>query len=145
ALREHHRILFSRCCCPVPGERIVGIVDGVEVHVHSIECDTLEQFEDNKDVWVDLQWTLNAEKNTISVARIRANMQNKPGVLGQTCTLIGEAKGNIINMHLSNNQVDFLDVEFEIEVIDAKHLTNISAALRTCPSVESVERIRGNA
>jgi GTP pyrophosphokinase/guanosine-3',5'-bis(diphosphate) 3'-pyrophosphohydrolase len=145
ALREHHRIRFSRCCCPVPGERIVGIVEDVDVHVHSIECDTLEQFEDNKDVWVDLQWTLNAEKNTISVARIRANMENKPGVLGITCTLIGEAKGNIINMHLTNNQVDFLDVEFEIEVIDAKHLTNISAALRTCPSVESVERIRGNA
>lgn len=143
ALRAGQKIVFSRCCTPVPGDRIVGIVEGDEVHVHSIECEQLETYESNKEAWIDLQWTLNAEKNTISPARIRANMRNKPGVLGQVCTLIGEAKGNIVNIHLSNQQVDFLDAEFVVEVMDARHLTNIAAAIRTNPQVEGVERIRG--
>lgn len=143
ALRPQQKIVFSRCCTPVPGDRIVGIVEGSEVHVHSIECEQLETYEGQKEVWIDLQWTLNAEKNTVSPARIRANMRNKPGVLGQVCTLIGEAKGNIVNIRLSNQQVDFLDAEFEVEVLDARHLTNITAAIRTNPSVEGVERIRG--
>jgi len=146
ALRESQTVLFSKCCYPVPGDRIVGIVEDDGVHVHSIECENLEALEEmdgEKDRWIDLHWTLNAEKNTLSVARLRVNMQNKPGVLGQACTLIGEAKGNIINISISNKPMDFLDVDFDIEVLDARHITNISAALRTSPMIESVERVRG--
>ena len=143
ALQETHKVLFSKCCYPVPGERIVGIVEGDGVHVHSIECERLEALDGDSDAWIDLHWTLNAEKNTLSVARLRVNMQNKPGVLGQACTLIGEAKGNIINISIAAKQLDFLDVDFDIEVMDARHLTNISAALRTSPMIESVDRVRG--
>ncbi len=145
ALGDHRRILFSRCCYPVPGERIVGIVEEDGVHVHSIACERLAALEDEKDAdaWIDLHWTLNAEKNTLSVARIRVVMQNKPGVLGQACTLIGEAKGNIVNISIAPNAVDFLEIDFDIEVLDARHVINISAALRTSPMIESVERVRG--
>ncbi|MCR6660843.1 MAG: bifunctional (p)ppGpp synthetase/guanosine-3',5'-bis(diphosphate) 3'-pyrophosphohydrolase [Asticcacaulis sp.] len=146
ALRESQTVIFSKCCYPVPGDRIVGIVEDDGVHVHSIECENLEALEEmdgEKDRWIDLHWTLNAEKNTLSVARLRVNMQNKPGVLGQACTLIGEAKGNIINISIANKPMDFLDVDFDIEVLDARHITNISAALRTSPMIESVERVRG--
>ncbi len=146
ALHESQTVLFSKCCYPVPGDRIIGIVEDDGVHVHSIECENLEALEEmdgEKDRWIDLHWTLNAEKNTLSVARLRVNMQNKPGVLGQACTLIGEAKGNIVNISISNKPMDFLDVDFDIEVLDARHITNISAALRTAPMIESVERVRG--
>lgn len=145
ALTETHRMVFSKCCYPVPGDRIVGIVEDDGIHVHSIECETLEALEGEKDRWIDLHWTLNAEKNTLSVARIRVNMQNKPGVLGQACTLIGEAKGNIINvrMHPRSQLQDFNDTDFDIEVMDARHIINISAALRTSPMIESVDRVRG--
>ncbi len=146
ALHESQTVLFSKCCYPVPGDRIIGIVEDDGVHVHSIECENLEALEEmdgEKDRWIDLHWTLNAEKNTLSVARLRVNMQNKPGVLGQACTLIGEAKGNIVNISIANKPMDFLDVDFDIEVLDARHITNISAALRTSPMIESVDRVRG--
>lgn len=143
ALRGSRNILFSKCCRPVPGDRIVGIVEDDGVHVHSIDCETLEALDDDKEAWIDLHWTLNAEKNTLSVARIRVNMKNEPGVLGQACTLIGEAKGNIVNIQIAPNAVDFLDIDFDIEVVDARHITNISAALKTSPMIESVDRVRG--
>ncbi|MGZ3297727.1 MAG: RelA/SpoT family protein, partial [Asticcacaulis sp.] len=104
ALGEHHRIVFSTCCHPVPGDRIIGIVEGHDVHVHSIECERLAAEDTNTDAWIDLHWTLNAEKNTLSVARLRVNMQNKPGVLGQACTLIGNARGNIISINIAPDQ-----------------------------------------
>ncbi len=143
ALHDTQAVLFSRCCWPVPGDRIVGIVEGDGVHVHSIECERLEALEGEKVRWIDLHWTLNAEKNTLSVARLRVNMQNKAGVLGQACTLIGEAKGNIINIAMTHPHRDFLDVDFDIEVMDNRHITNISAALKTAPMIESVDRVRG--
>ena len=142
-LGDHQRLIFSTCCHPVPGDRIIGIVEGDDVHVHSIECEALEAEDANTNAWIDLHWTLNAEKNTLSVARIRVNMQNKPGVLGQACTLIGDAKGNIISINIAPDQLDFLDVEFDIEVVDLRHITNIAASLKTSPLIESVERVRG--
>ncbi|MDP1777500.1 MAG: hypothetical protein Q8K90_02685, partial [Brevundimonas sp.] len=56
---------------------------------------------------------------------------------------IGEAGGNILNLVMSHRQQDFFDVDIDMEVEDAKHATAIMAALRTNPSVDTVERARG--
>jgi RelA/SpoT family (p)ppGpp synthetase len=48
----------ASCCQPLPGERIVGIATrGKGVFVHSIYCDTLIDYEDQPDRWIDLTWT----------------------------------------------------------------------------------------
>ena len=136
---------FGACCNPVPGDRIVGILesDGRGLTVHAIDCQKLADYEDRDDLWRDLQWTPEAERNSLSQTRLKATIRDAPGVLGQTCTIIGEAGGNIVNMHMHHRQADFFDVDFDIEVRDARHLTNIAAALRACPPVETVERARG--
>ncbi len=135
---------FSDCCSPVPGDRIVGILQssGEGLAVHTIDCPRLAEYEDRDDVWRDLHWTPQAEQNTVSRARLCATVRNAPGVLGQACTLIGEAGGNIVNMRMHHRQADFFDVDLDIDVTGAKHLTNIAAALRACPSVETVDRVK---
>jgi hypothetical protein len=35
---------------------------------------------------------------------------------------------------MHHRQSDFFDVDVDVEVADAKHLTGIAAALRACPS-----------
>jgi len=136
---------FSPCCKPVPGDRIVGIVEegGKALAVHAIDCPELAKFEDQEELWRDLQWTPEAERNTLSRARLRATFRDAPGVLGQICTIIGEAGGNIVGLNMHHRHSAFFDADFEIEVKDARHLTHIAAALRACPPVETVERARG--
>jgi GTP pyrophosphokinase/guanosine-3',5'-bis(diphosphate) 3'-pyrophosphohydrolase len=136
---------FAPCCSPVPGDRIVGILDaeGGGLSVHTIDCATLVEFEDREEVWRDLQWTPEAERNTISRSSLVATIKNAPGMLGQVCTVIGEAGGNIVNLRMHHRQRDFFDVDFDLEVKDAKHLTHIAAALRANPSVETVDRAKG--
>jgi len=95
--------------------------------------------------WIDIEWTLSAQKHALSVTRIRLVMKNVPGVLGEACTLIGEAKGNIVNIRIEHSDMNFLQVDFDIEVIDAKHINTISGALRACKSVDRVERYRARA
>jgi GTP pyrophosphokinase/guanosine-3',5'-bis(diphosphate) 3'-pyrophosphohydrolase len=63
--------------------------------------------------------------------------------LGQVCTIIGEAGGNIVGLNLHHRHAAFFDAQVDIEVKDARHLTHIAAALRACPSVDLVERARG--
>ncbi len=135
---------FAPCCSPVPGDRIVGILQpDLGLTVHTIDCERLAEFEDQEELWRDLHWSPEAERNGLASARVRATARNAPGVLGQACTIIGEAGGNILNLKMSHRHSDFFDVDFDIEVVDARHLTHISAALRACPSVESVDRVKG--
>jgi GTP pyrophosphokinase/guanosine-3',5'-bis(diphosphate) 3'-pyrophosphohydrolase len=135
---------FADCCSPVPGDRIVGILQPPHgLAVHTIDCPRLVEYEDQEDLWRDLHWTPAAETGTISRARLTATVKNAPGVLGQACTLIGEAGGNIVNMKMHHRQSDFFDVDFDIDVVDVRHLTHIAAALRACPAVEEVDRVRG--
>ena len=136
---------FGECCSPVPGDRIVGIQqDGVQtVAVHTIDCPRLAEYEDQDALWRDLHWTPEAERNTISRAKLTCTIKNAPGVLGQACTLIGGAGGNIVNLRMHHRQSDFFDVDVDVEVLDARHLTHISAALRACPEIETVDRVKG--
>ena len=137
-------ILFASCCTPVPGDRIVGIVQpGQGLTVHVIDCERLVEFESQDDLWRDLQWTPQAERLGLGSATLKASIRNAPGVLGQACTIIGEAGGNILNLRMTHRKEDFFEVVFEVEVTDAKHATTIAAALRANPSVETVERMKG--
>jgi GTP pyrophosphokinase/guanosine-3',5'-bis(diphosphate) 3'-pyrophosphohydrolase len=113
------------------------------VAVHTIDCSVLAQFEDREDLWRDMHWTAQAEHSTLSTARLQATIRDAPGVLGQVCTVIGEAGGNIVGLNMHHRQGDFFDVDFDVEVRDARHLTLIAAALRACPPVETVERAKG--
>jgi len=135
---------FGACCSPVPGDRIVGILegDGRGLTVHTIDCERLAEFEEREELWRDLQWTPDAERNTIARARLTATIKNAPGVLGQACTIIGEAGGNIMNLHMHHRQKDFFDVDIDIDVKDARQLNHIAAALRANPSVETVDRAK---
>jgi guanosine-3',5'-bis(diphosphate) 3'-pyrophosphohydrolase len=137
-------IHFGECCSPVPGDRIVGILesDGRGLTVHTIDCEKLAEFEEREELWRDLQWTPEAERNAIARARLTATIRNAPGVLGQVCTVIGEAGGNIVNLRMHHRQQDFFDVDIDVDVQDAKHLTHIAAALRANPSVETVDRAK---
>ena len=137
-------IHFAPCCTPLPGDRIVGIVQpGQGLTVHVIDCDRLTEFESQGDLWRDLRWTPQAERLGLGPAALKASIRNAPGVLGQACTIIGEAGGNILNLKMTHRKEDFFEVLFEVEVTDAKHATVIAAALRANPSVEVVERVKG--
>jgi GTP pyrophosphokinase/guanosine-3',5'-bis(diphosphate) 3'-pyrophosphohydrolase len=87
-----------------------------------------------------LWWTPEAERNTISHARLRATIKNAPGVLGKACTIIGEAGGNIMNLRMHHRQSGYFDVDFDLDVRDARHLTHVAAGLRACPEVDVVDR-----
>jgi GTP pyrophosphokinase len=134
---------FASCCHPLPGDRIVGIVTtGKGVTIHTIDCDMLQQFEATPERWIDVAWTVNGEAADMHVGRIDVTVTNEPGTLGTMSTLIARNNGNISNLKITNRSADFFDMVIDVEVRDVKHLTNIIAALRANPNVNSVDRSR---
>jgi GTP pyrophosphokinase len=137
-------ISFAGCCHPLPGDRIVGIVkSGKGVDVHTIDCDTLEQFNSTPERWLDVAWDDSAEDSGVHVGRISVMVLNEPGSLSAMSTVIAKNKGNINNLKITNRMSDFFEMLIDIEVRDVRHLSNIIAALRADPAISSVERARG--
>jgi len=135
---------FARCCHPLPGDRIVGIVTtGKGVTIHTIDCETLETFADTPERWIDVSWGEGPDSPEAHVGRIKVTIANEPGVLGSISTVIGKNGGNIVNLKIVNRDLDFWDMLLDIYVQDTRHLNNIIAALRATPEVSSVERARG--
>jgi GTP diphosphokinase / guanosine-3',5'-bis(diphosphate) 3'-diphosphatase len=135
---------FAECCTPIPGDRIIGVqTPGKGIVVHTIDCEQLEALEKGDNEWVDLDWTQTALNRTLSVGRIIATVENARGVLADLCRIIAENEGDIINLRLAKRTVDFFDMIFDVEVADARHLTNIVAAMRTSKAVKDVERVKG--
>ncbi len=137
---------LGECCSPLPGDRIVGVMipnRGIEVHV--IDCARLADYEDKIDQWIDLKWKARdkAEGDVVAVGRIHVTAANRRGALAVLCKTVSDAQGNIINVKTLKRSADFFDFEFDIEVEDAKRLTQIVAAMRALSVVDSAERVKG--
>ncbi len=137
-------INFAGCCHPLPGDRIVGIVTtGKGVTIHTIDCETLESFADAPERWLDVAWHVDPAKAEGHVGRLHVVVANEPGSLGSLSTVIGKSEGNITNLKITNRSADFFEMMIDVEVKDVRHLTNIIAALRATPAINTVERARG--
>ncbi|HSE77747.1 MAG TPA: bifunctional (p)ppGpp synthetase/guanosine-3',5'-bis(diphosphate) 3'-pyrophosphohydrolase [Alphaproteobacteria bacterium] len=135
---------YAGCCHPLPGDRIVGIVTtGKGVTIHTIDCDTLESFAETPERWLDVAWDAPAVDGGSRIGRVAIVVANEPGSLGALSTVIAKNNGNITNLKVTNRTQQFWEMLIDIEVRDVKHLTNIIAALRATPAINSVERARG--
>ncbi|MBF0093264.1 MAG: bifunctional (p)ppGpp synthetase/guanosine-3',5'-bis(diphosphate) 3'-pyrophosphohydrolase [Alphaproteobacteria bacterium] len=131
---------YAGCCHPLPGDRIVGIVvSGKGVNIHTIDCDSLEEFSDQSDRWLDLSWGDGLD-GTTHVGRLSLVVNNEPGTLGTLSTVVSRNQGNIAKLKITNRTADFSDMLLDVEVRDVRHLSSIIAALRATSAISSVER-----
>src|SRR3546814_16703663 len=69
---------LARCCHPLPGERIVGIfTTGKGVTIHTIDCETLENYQHEPQRWLDVGW--DAARSSAHVGRPSLVLANEPG------------------------------------------------------------------
>ena len=135
---------FARCCHPIPGDRIVGIITtGKGVTVHTDECLTLESFSHTPERWIELDWEDEPDlEQPGHVGRMRVTAANKPGTLAHVASLIAGNRANISNLKFVNRQPDFFDILIDVEVNDTRHLDDIMAALSARPEIASVKRAK---
>ena len=133
---------YAKCCSPLPGENIVGIVTtGKGVTVHTIDCNTLEKFYDIPERWLNIHW----DKDGIAhhIGRISVIISNELGSLAAVTALISNHRGNISNLQLVHRESRFFKFLIDMEVSSLDHLENVIMSLRSNPFVDSVERYKG--
>lgn len=134
---------YAACCHPLPGDRIVGLVtSGKGITIHTIDCETLDMFSDQPERWVDVAWNVEEEADSAYVGRVFVILINEPGSLSNLTSVIAKSGGNITNLRIVSRSAQFFDLFVDMEVRNAKHLTEIIAALRATAAVHSVDRTR---
>ena len=137
-------IHFAGCCHPIPGDQIVGIVTtGKGITIHTMDCDTLENFSDTPERWIDVAWDKGAMGKMSYVSRIKAHISHESGSMATLANVISREDGNINNIKITNRSSDFFEIIVDIEVDDEQHLQQIITGLRAKDIVQSVERNNG--
>ena len=130
---------FARCCSPIPGEPIVGVVTRSKgVTVHRLDCKTLENIPVER--LMDIQWSGNNVNKTYSTT-IRIETGERLGMLKD---VIGVVSDNNININSANvkskGKVGIIELGIELDNIDT--LRRVMTALQSMPDVLSVKRIQ---
>ncbi len=137
--QNHQR---AACCQPVPGERSVGITyRGQGVVVHAIDCETLADFEDQPDRWVDLHWQEGTHRS-VNTVTFDVTITNDAGVLGRICTLIGEQNANISDLKFIDRKPDYFRLLIDVDLRDREHLHRVATTLEADSNVSSLSRHR---
>ena len=132
----------ASCCMPVPGERIVGIAEKQKgIIIHAIDCDNLENIDNNTRNWLDLRWPDGDIQNSHPTC-LTISMYNGVGVLGRICSLIGERGANITNIDFIDRKPDFYSIVIEMHVKDLKHLSSIMTLIEADIDISVVTRTR---
>ena len=62
---------LSKCCHPLPGDKIVGIVTtGKGITVHTKNCNTLAKFVEIPELWLNVDWPRSAVTSLLAVFRL---------------------------------------------------------------------------
>ena len=135
-------INYSKCCCPMPGDKIVGIsIKGKGIAIHTTDCNEISKY--LKKNIISLSWDNKKVGLEEYVGRILIIVVNEPGNLGEIASAIGNNKGNIINLKLTSRKKTFFEMQVDVKVKNLNHFTNIIASIRSLNSVSSVNRIKG--
>ena len=137
---------YAGCCHPVPGDRIVGIVTtGKGVTLHTKECPTLESFSATPERFIDVDWDYATahSSNASHTGRISVIAANESATLGDLANAVSRQHGSVTNLKIMNRQQDFMEVLVDVDVRDARHLSNVIAGLRAVKGITQVERALG--
>ena len=133
---------FAKCCTPVPGEPIVGVVTRSKgVSIHRVDCASLDNVPEER--LIDIKW---ADKglNKTYVASIRIDVQDKIGILKDVMIELTECNTNIAYANIKSNPAKKIGIiEMGIEVDNINRLKTVITKLQSIPEVISVKRIQG--
>ncbi|MBI2508578.1 MAG: bifunctional (p)ppGpp synthetase/guanosine-3',5'-bis(diphosphate) 3'-pyrophosphohydrolase, partial [Betaproteobacteria bacterium] len=140
---EGMAVQFARCCQPIPGDPIIGIISkgqGMVIHTH--DCPVVVKARHDPDRILDVAW--DPETKKLFEVSIKTVVANQRGVLAKVAAEIAGAGSNIQNVAMDREDGgDYTDMFFTLQVSNRLHLAQIMRGLRRIPEVIRLTRVKG--
>ena len=135
-------LTFAKCCYPIPGDPIIGILSaGRGLVIHRENCRNVAELRGKPDRWMALQWADETSGEFNAAVRVQAT--NQRGLLAEVATRIAEAGSNIENVSFEERDSILTTMSFVISVRDRVHLARAMRRIRGIPAVNKISRVRG--
>lgn len=132
-------VTYARCCCPIPGDAIIGILSaGRGINVHMYSCPNTAEFTGKPGKTVPLQWEKDV-KGEFAV-ELEVDVINQRGVLAQLTSTIADEEANIVNLEIDPRDGSYNTIVFMVQVRGRLHLANIMRRLRAMTEVNRIVR-----
>lgn len=130
---------FARCCSPIPGEPIVGVVTRSKgVSIHRLDCKTLNDVPPER--LMDIKWSGDNVNRTYSTT-IRIETAEKLGLLKDVISVVSDNNTNINSANVkSKGKVGIIELGIELDNIET--LRKVMNSIQALPEVFSVKRIQ---
>ncbi|MFA6989383.1 MAG: ACT domain-containing protein, partial [Candidatus Gastranaerophilaceae bacterium] len=131
---------ISKCCMPIPGEPIIGVVTRSRgVSVHRIDCSALDDIA--KERFMDINWS-GAEPNKTYVVNVRIEATDRIGVLQDILVKVADNKINIVFATVKSKLKKFAIIDLGLEVKDIDSLNRLFNSIQVVSDVISVRRLQ---
>jgi len=140
---EGMAVQFAKCCTPIPGDPIIGMISkgqGMVIHTH--DCPVIGKAKPDPDRLLDVQWDTDIRKSfDVSIKLVVANQR---GVLAKVAADISSAGSNIQNVAVDpEDGGTYTTMHFTLQVSNRLHLAQIMRTLRGIPEVIRISRVKG--
>ncbi|OGC00297.1 hypothetical protein A2V82_11525 [candidate division KSB1 bacterium RBG_16_48_16] len=133
-------ITFGKCCNPVPGEPITGIVTrGKGIVIHTNICNNLQKLMQEPERIVDVSWDVEKGSRFLAAVFVLGERRNK--FLSEISDSIANSDCNIVEVAM-NSENSLVNCSLNIEVYDLDHLNRLISKIKKIPGVISVGRLR---
>jgi len=132
---------LSRCCNPVPGDRILGyITRGRGLTIHAVDCPNLEALDYDRERLVEVEWD-SATPSTHAV-KISVMAVDKTGVLANVSSAIAECRANISRAEIATREDRKAVLDFIVEISGTDHLDQVLKTIERVDGVITARRVR---
>lgn len=134
-------VQLAKCCHPIPGDPIVGIVrKGQGLTVHASDCRSIGRAHHERDNWIEVEWDQTGD--SLFETGVRVVTENRRGSLARMAAVIAAADSDIQNVRIDDDQGLYTALQFTLQVKNRGHLARIMRGLRRIPEVMRISRLR---
>jgi GTP pyrophosphokinase len=138
---ENMLIHLSKCCNPVPGDKIIGFITrGRGVSIHTTDCPNVGELTFDKERLVDVSW--GDFKPAAHAVKIAVRTEDKPGILASVSSSISAVETNITHAEVIVNEKKEALLSFTIDVKDVEHLNKVINNIEAINGVLEVRRVK---
>ncbi len=135
---------LANCCCPLPGDEIVGFISrGKGAIVHRADCGNISRYrERDRERLVNVSWTSMGQQRYLAPVLITA--RDRSGLIRDIATVVSEAGVNMtsVGSNVSTGQeIVIINATLEIESLDQMY--RLFTRLEKVKNVLHVERDLG--
>ncbi|HLR08304.1 MAG TPA: bifunctional (p)ppGpp synthetase/guanosine-3',5'-bis(diphosphate) 3'-pyrophosphohydrolase [Bacillota bacterium] len=133
-------VRLSKCCNPVPGDKIVGyITKGRGVSVHRTDCPNIQSTE-AKERLLDVKWEREQNEQRQYHVDLEISGYDRRGLLNEVLQAVNEMKTNIIRVNGKSDRNKRALIHITILIHNTNHLRKIVERIKQIKDIYTVTR-----